>query len=1083
MLSKRCQWANVNNNTTFNSLSEREKLSRGPAEVDFDEHFVLGIRLLRSYFSGHRTDKYPAYNPQRLRSMRLDALVAWYQKKIGTYDKQQWEKTIEQKILAGISHLPLKNTKLKTELIDVDLVRGSTFPKAKSKLSILTVLYLAALRFLLLPVYARWWVQQTSPGVFLLLLTLYLLQMLNLGVYSYCARSVTTGGDGEQKLSSEPVDHIVTISDFLIPLALSLLLSVIHSQIVATASISNGSSLFSCGKLSQKCFSHGSTGSATPGGVSTGTVPPMSTPAGVATLSKKQREQRIRRKRRVRAHSETAQSASGRVPSDDRDRKKAFASAGGSKSATSSPARMAPKKGACSTSSSTSSDTVERQQLELNVEPDVNNPTREQSLRMEDRAPNIHRTANGAGNVSPIGVTITSTNSSSDHSPPNGRRSGDHVGSDPMLLLPSGLRRRNVNWDPTVPERTRQGTSLLEPVVDDDGFESLNGKSSGGEDSVGNVFLHDHNHYRKTPFANDWPATGVTGAQEFKDHQSDSDTDTLKNSAATGYNAPIIPPELDGLLDPQRKQCLEKDGLNVGLKDTQQDGKEYKEAVRQRRTRDTSKQQQQQQPRCAPIEGAKLSGTDEKLGTSCSDDTDEENEYDLHSPSPPHMHLLHSSPPLRHQPGPIRSSAGSSPSPHHLLYLHRHSAVAQPTVHSVHSLHTHQHHYHHSPSVLTEGEECSYSSELDHSDTQNEHSEDDYELEDVPTLILNPACGANDRVSCTIWEAREAKKAEMSVLDISSAIIERVEAMPESCDYVYIGVVLSVFLSLVPAFCRLCEATVDSTNSTEVNFFDMPVILFEKASFSLLAVLRFAFGETTWERFVLVLGFLHRLVLTFLVFFLLAVAERTFKQRFLYAKLFSHLTSSRRAQKSGIPHFRLNKVRNIKTWLCVRSYLKRRGPQNSVDVIVSAAFIITLLLLAVLSVEWLKDSVHLHSQFNLEALAWSCAFGTFLLRFMTLGTKINKKYKSVSVLITEQINLYVQIEQKPNKKDELMISNNVLKLAADLLKELESPFKISGLSANPYLYTTVKVVILSALSGVLSEMLGFKLKLHKIKIK
>lgn len=53
----------------------------------------------------------------------------------------------------------------------------------------------------------------------------------------------------------------------------------------------------------------------------------------------------------------------------------------------------------------------------------------------------------------------------------------------------------------------------------------------------------------------------------------------------------------------------------------------------------------------------------------------------------------------------------------------------------------------------------------------------------------------------------------------------------------------------------------------------------------------------------------------------------------------------------------------------------------------------------------------------------------------------------------------------------------------DILQELESPFKISGLSANPYLYTITKVVLLSALSGVLSELLGFKLKLHKIKIK
>lgn len=60
-------------------------------------------------------------------------------------------------------------------------------------------------------------------------------------------------------------------------------------------------------------------------------------------------------------------------------------------------------------------------------------------------------------------------------------------------------------------------------------------------------------------------------------------------------------------------------------------------------------------------------------------------------------------------------------------------------------------------------------------------------------------------VSCTIWDGREAKKAEMSVLDISSAIIERVEAMPETCDYAYIGVAFSVILSMVPAFCRLCE--------------------------------------------------------------------------------------------------------------------------------------------------------------------------------------------------------------------------------------------------------------------------------------
>lgn len=176
-------------------------------------------------------------------------------------------------------------------------------------------------------------------------------------------------------------------------------------------------------------------------------------------------------------------------------------------------------------------------------------------------------------------------------------------------------------------------------------------------------------------------------------------------------------------------------------------------------------------------------------------------------------------------------------------------------------------------------------------------------------------------------------------------------------------------------------------------------------------------------------------------------------------------------------------MRNIKAWLSVRSYLKRLGPQRSVDLIVSIAFITSLILLAFLSLEFLKDSDHIHSQLNLEALVWSCTLGLYLLRFFTIGAKINKKYRSISVLITEQINLYVQIEKKPQKKDEYNVSSSVLKLAENLLKELDSPFKISGLSANSYLYNTVKVVVLSALSGVLSEMLGFKLKLHKIKIK
>ena len=116
-------------------------------------------------------------------------------------------------------------------------------------------------------------------------------------------------------------------------------------------------------------------------------------------------------------------------------------------------------------------------------------------------------------------------------------------------------------------------------------------------------------------------------------------------------------------------------------------------------------------------------------------------------------------------------------------------------------------------------------------------------------------------------------------------------------------------------------------------------------------------------------------------------------------------------------------------------------------------------------------------------LAWSLAIGIYIMRLIVLGSKMNRKYKgNLSVLITEQINLYLQLEQKPHKKEELTLANHVLKLAADLLKQLEAPFKISGFSANHYLYNITKVVVLSAFSALLTEMLGFKLKLHKIKL-
>uniref|UniRef100_T1HJG4 Phtf-FEM1B_bdg domain-containing protein n=4 Tax=Rhodnius TaxID=13248 RepID=T1HJG4_RHOPR len=309
--------------------------------------------------------------------------------------------------------------------------------------------------------------------------------------------------------------------------------------------------------------------------------------------------------------------------------------------------------------------------------------------------------------------------------------------------------------------------------------------------------------------------------------------------------------------------------------------------------------------------------------------------------------------------------------------------------------------------ITTNSDDCSVSSDIDEHPFASE-------FHMSPTTILSPSCAASDKVSCTMWEKREVKKAELSVLDISSAIIARVEAMPEHMNYFYAGMFVSVLLGLVPSICRLAESHYVPSLPDIICYGD-----FSKLIPYITDITGCAFGINKWETTIASVALLQRIALASLFFFLVAVAERTFKQRFLYAKFFSHLTSFRRARKSELPHFRLNKVRNIKTWLSVRSYLRKRGPQHSVDVIVSFVFLFTLLLLGFLAVEHLKDSERNNMQNHAEALVWCIILGFFLLRFMTLGTKINRKYRNLSVLITEQINLYLQIEQKPNKKEEL----------------------------------------------------------------
>ncbi|KAM9292601.1 protein PHTF2 isoform 6-T6 [Morus bassanus] len=359
------------------------------------------------------------------------------------------------------------------------------------------------------------------------------------------------------------------------------------------------------------------------------------------------------------------------------------------------------------------------------------------------------------------------------------------------------------------------------------------------------------------------------------------------------------------------------------------------------------------------------------------------------------------------------------------------------------------------------------SSECTLRNRKSHHYKKHYPLESHLPWIhsLNPGL---EKISAIVWEGNDCKKADMSVLEISGMIMNRVNSYIPGIGYQIFGNVISLILGLMPFVFRLSQAK------------DLEQLATHSATE--LCVTAFGSNGDILVLSMVIISFVVRVSLVWIFFFLLCVAERTYKQRLLFAKLFGHLTSARRARKSEVPHFRLKKVQNIKMWLSLRSYLKRRGPQRSVDVIVSSAFLLTISVVFICCAQLLHmHEIFLDCHYNWELIIWCISLTLFLLRFVTLGSETSKKYSNTSILLTEQINLYLKMEKKPNKKEELTLVNNVLKLATKLLKELDSPFRLYGLTMNPLLYNITQVVILSAVSGVISDLLGFNLKLWKIK--
>lgn len=101
-------------------------------------------------------------------------------------------------------------------------------------------------------------------------------------------------------------------------------------------------------------------------------------------------------------------------------------------------------------------------------------------------------------------------------------------------------------------------------------------------------------------------------------------------------------------------------------------------------------------------------------------------------------------------------------------------------------------------------------------------------------------------VSCMIWHATEIKEASLTVLDIISAIITRVESVPENMDYFYFGLFLSTIIAITPSMSRIFGCNSDITPYNDTAFLSLEY--FNKVASTtpsaLACILNVSFGHT-----------------------------------------------------------------------------------------------------------------------------------------------------------------------------------------------------------------------------------------------
>lgn len=157
-------------------------------------------------------------------SGKIENLITRYEEDIKLHDCQQWEKQLEDDPTLDINDATRRKTRRKMELLDVDLVRGSTFPKSKSRHDLSSILCYSVLSVIFFPLRSSWWIKKTSLQCYIVGSLVYCSALAN--VYLYHNYLCMEDGAGE-------VCSKVNMHEVYEPLLLLIVLALLQCHIVS----------------------------------------------------------------------------------------------------------------------------------------------------------------------------------------------------------------------------------------------------------------------------------------------------------------------------------------------------------------------------------------------------------------------------------------------------------------------------------------------------------------------------------------------------------------------------------------------------------------------------------------------------------------------------------------------------------------------------------------------------------------------------------------------------------------------------------------------------------------------------------